>query len=412
MAQALKCTHCGAVLKPKNPIAAGKKVKCPKCEKAFVVEDEEEPEEEEAEEEAEKDEDEEESSEDEGDGDEDADGGGDDEEADEDEDEKPKKKGKEDTKAKKKKGKADDDDDDDDDDDEKPKKKKGGSGLLLGIIGGVLLLCCVGCGGVGFAFQVAIKEAIGFGEKVSKAIEKDLKAIEKDLKAIDKKVADGKVDTKPLALKPDFTMTAVDFAQAFRENEETANKKYTGKVIEITGVLLTGDASVARFGQEGKLGVVLDGLGGRLNIPIQASDHARVYRLSREQKLKVVAPYQTNFGAIISFEMGTLTEIEKSKAIEISSENLVKEYLKDSLDADGKFRDKTVLITGEVIDLQKDTAKLKGDAGVAVLLKDLGRFEGQKLQKGMPATVRADWVRFDAGKKEVAVASFVVVDKK
>ena len=44
----IQCTNCGAILKTANPIAPGKKVKCPKCEKPFVVkaEDEEEKEEE------------------------------------------------------------------------------------------------------------------------------------------------------------------------------------------------------------------------------------------------------------------------------------------------------------------------------------------------------------------------------
>lgn len=42
MAQSIKCTHCGAVMKSANPIPAGKKVKCPKCGQAFAVEAEKE----------------------------------------------------------------------------------------------------------------------------------------------------------------------------------------------------------------------------------------------------------------------------------------------------------------------------------------------------------------------------------
>ena len=37
---AITCTNCGAVLKTKDPIPPGKKVKCPKCMQAFVVQDE------------------------------------------------------------------------------------------------------------------------------------------------------------------------------------------------------------------------------------------------------------------------------------------------------------------------------------------------------------------------------------
>ena len=42
MAHSIKCTHCGSVLKSANPVPAGKKVKCPKCAKVFVVAEEEE----------------------------------------------------------------------------------------------------------------------------------------------------------------------------------------------------------------------------------------------------------------------------------------------------------------------------------------------------------------------------------
>ena len=38
----IKCTNCGAILKTQNPIAPGKKVKCPKCSEAFVVQADEE----------------------------------------------------------------------------------------------------------------------------------------------------------------------------------------------------------------------------------------------------------------------------------------------------------------------------------------------------------------------------------
>jgi hypothetical protein len=37
MAVTIKCTHCGATIKSAKPVPAGKKVKCPKCAKPFVV---------------------------------------------------------------------------------------------------------------------------------------------------------------------------------------------------------------------------------------------------------------------------------------------------------------------------------------------------------------------------------------
>jgi len=187
---AIKCTNCGAVLKTKDPIAPGKKVKCPKCAQPFVV-----PEEEEeaagAEEEA---------------GDEEDQpkkkpakaSKGDDDDGDDDDDEKPKKK----------KGKGDDDDDDGD---EKSKKKGGSSTMIIIIVVVVLvLLCCCGCGGVGAVFRAAILGAIGLGETivikdVPKDFGKDVKDF-KDLKDIFKDMSkDFKDITKDKKKKASLT---------------------------------------------------------------------------------------------------------------------------------------------------------------------------------------------------------------
>ena len=88
MVQSIKCIHCGAVMKTANPVAPGKKVKCPKCAKVFAV-----PEEEEAEDEVE-------------------DSAGAEQAADEQPTKKPDKKAKD----------ADDADDEPEEDDGKPKK--------------------------------------------------------------------------------------------------------------------------------------------------------------------------------------------------------------------------------------------------------------------------------------------------
>jgi phage FluMu protein Com len=111
MAQSIKCTHCGAVMKTANPIAPGKKVKCPKCSQPFVVQaEEEEP------------------------------AGAAEEKGDDDLafNEPPKAK---------KKGKASDDDAGDDGTKKPPAKK--GKGLLIGLLVGGLLLTCCCCGGGG-----------------------------------------------------------------------------------------------------------------------------------------------------------------------------------------------------------------------------------------------------------------------
>ncbi|MFW5820193.1 MAG: OB-fold protein [Bacteroidota bacterium] len=49
-------------------------------------------------------------------------------------------------------------------------------------------------------------------------------------------------------VNPDYSITAEELYYEFSENEETANEKYTGKVIQVTGILkdkgITSDTSL------------------------------------------------------------------------------------------------------------------------------------------------------------------------
>ena len=153
----ITCTNCGAVLKTQNPIAPGKKVKCPKCSEAFVVQAEE-PEPEIPKKKKPVPEPEPEDDED----------GGAFKNMDDavDESPKPKKRGK--TSA------EDDEDADEDaeDGDEKPAKKKKSNKTLYIILGVVasLLLCCM-CGG-GFGFYVVSQPE--FKENFDKGMQQEL----------------------------------------------------------------------------------------------------------------------------------------------------------------------------------------------------------------------------------------------
>ncbi len=136
----ITCTHCNAVLKTKDPIPPGKKVKCPKCAQAFVVQAEEAP--------ADVDEPEEKE--------EAAEGAGEEE-------------------AKPKKGKAaasDDDAEAGDGDGDEGTAKKGQGGdkksnktIIYIIVAAVVLFCCCPsiCGTVYSIFAGAINAALGIG---------------------------------------------------------------------------------------------------------------------------------------------------------------------------------------------------------------------------------------------------------
>jgi DNA-directed RNA polymerase subunit RPC12/RpoP len=111
------CTHCGAKIKLKNSVSAGKKIRCPKCDKFFVVKDEV--------------------------------------DLDDEGDEQP---------AKKK--------------DPRGKTGKGNSLLLVGGIVGVLLVCCTCGGGSGLGWL--FRDNLGFGDSNRVVKAKDDKVLDRE----------------------------------------------------------------------------------------------------------------------------------------------------------------------------------------------------------------------------------------
>ena len=127
----ITCTNCGAVLKTQTAIPAGKKVKCPKCTQPFVVQAAAAPEPAQPEPNPFAT---------------DADDSG------------PTAKAGDET-EKSDKGDAG--------------KKKSKTGLIIGIVAAVLLLCCcpASCTGIYFAFSSAINTALGIGDAAKKAVD-------------------------------------------------------------------------------------------------------------------------------------------------------------------------------------------------------------------------------------------------
>src|ERR1043166_544397 len=162
------CTKCGAVLKTAKPLAPGKKVNCPKCSKAFVVEDEKEKEEEPdvvavpVEDEDEKDEEESEA----------VAVPVEDESVDQKPDKQQSKSPKSEAKDAREEAPA-----------AKPKKpaskpaakggkgrksdepaKKGSAGVLVGVLAGVLVVSCIGCSCTGFFLRGMITGWLGWSD--------------------------------------------------------------------------------------------------------------------------------------------------------------------------------------------------------------------------------------------------------
>jgi phage FluMu protein Com len=409
MAATVVCTHCGAKLTLKSAIAPGKKVNCPKCKKAFVVEDDEEPEDEET--------------------------------AAESGDEAPPPKKQK--KAAKKDDDEPDDDHADDDDDEKPAKKKkpepkkkSSAGLILGIVGVLLLCCCGGTGGgvwYSWAWFGASTVVIKDAGKNKDAIAADGKPkLDNDTKDKDKiadKLKDKSKDkdkTKgPDLSKPEFVTTAEQFSAEFAKDFDAAYKKYSPKLVEFTGeasgITIRRDIfdkkkQILKLYVKGEPNAGKTGFKNTLYLTVAPSDFPIAYRIADGQKVKIVARFVTYTGKEqLGFADGKITELTKSNILEVSSEELATEFEKSPAEAAKKFAKKQILVSGEVVEFKKLAAighetTLKGKGKTAVWFyvgpDDCG--ENERVKVGANVVVRTGICKYEAFRNRVILENIMV----
>src|SRR5262245_54535816 len=96
-------------------------------------------------------------------------------------------------------------------------------------------------------------------------------------------------------LKPDFTLTVVEFSREFLKDDKEAGKKYGGKVVEITGEVAnvsTPDAGKTAVVQlEGAKKKETDIVGVLVQSPLQPAFTRTGLWLSRKQKVKLTGEY-------------------------------------------------------------------------------------------------------------------------
>jgi WD40 repeat protein/DNA-directed RNA polymerase subunit M/transcription elongation factor TFIIS len=159
MAHSIECPKCSAVLKTSNPIAPGKKLKCPKCSKSFIIEAQDN--EIESESEAVQKNDEQEGFED---------------TEDEDTEDSHARKGKDHDRDGRRNAKSD----------RETRKARSSALTWIVTIAGAFLVTCFACSGVGWLYRDLISQTIGLDEGIAKKAEPDNK---KDGKEKDKPAA-------------------------------------------------------------------------------------------------------------------------------------------------------------------------------------------------------------------------------
>jgi len=324
MPHSVKCTNCGAILKSQNPIAAGKKIKCPKCAKPFVVEPEEEDEKEPEEEEA---------------GADSADGV----EEETEEEEKPRAK---------KPARASDDDDEEDDEDDGPKKKgkddnkskKKSSATMIIVIVVVLFFCCCGCSGGGWF----LRGMLGLGELFSKKLIEDL---DKKEKIADK--ARDKDGPKVVGPVPVFVDTAVKLTKDVLDDQKIATEKYQNQLVEVSGQILMINSNI-QFTIRGE-----KNRGCNVSCVVPVGDEHFVKPLFKDLMVSVTGKVTSITPTDIRIENCKVTNLEPGRkpdlnpSVNVSADQLAQEIDNDRKNFAKKYAGQEVIVKGTVEEVLK-----------------------------------------------------------
>ncbi len=196
------------------------------------------------------------------------------------------------------------------------------------------------------------------------------------------------------ARKPDYSLTAEAFSKEFIDNLEKANKKYEGKVIELTGEVQDVSKDTIRRVVVNLVGAKKDpkdAVGVSVLGVLAPAYYARGVLLSPKQKVKLTGDFGQGFRSFVSTGNCTLEELSKSEALQVRAEDLVKDFTKDLQAARKKYTDKWVVVSGQVDDLTKkggfNYAKLKGDGKLRVSVT-MGGDELAHLKKGEDVRLR------------------------
>jgi hypothetical protein len=189
--------------------------------------------------------------------------------------------------------------------------------------------------------------------------------------------------------KPDFEVTAESIAKEFMTDAKAAGAKYDKKYVEVTGEVNRveqGDAFTFKGAKKDK-GNFDDAWVGCY---VLSEDAPKSAQLSEGQKVKVVGKFKELRGPTVTLNDCKVFELEPSKLLMLSAEDVAKEFEKDAKAATGKYKEKHAVVSGMLEDVREGSRpfaifKGTGKTRVAVEMK---QGEGSRLKKGQSTTVR------------------------
>jgi len=214
--------------------------------------------------------------------------------------------------------------------------------------------------------------------------------------------------------EPDYVMTVQEFRAEFERNSKTAEEKYTGKVLEIAGTVL----STSR--DDADRGMVLLGTGDRLEFwPVCTclfQDRNIAEKVGKKQTVRVRGRYARNF----AFRMlvgCVIVEKGPETLVHITAEQLAREYTADSEACEAQYKDRTLIVSGEISAVKTDENKvkfveLKGDGTTVIEVRhvDLGGKWPVDYKVGDKARMVADMLTIRNEKGLLVVIMDVALD--
>lgn len=269
--------------------------------------------------------------------------------------------------------------DDDDEDDDRP-SRRGGRGqpkknalpLILGILGGVLLLCGGGCAGAYFGF---LKPAAERAKALNDAKQQELDELMRR-----EQEAMTRANARPGPQKPADPNTAGDPVPVatLTADELVANvARYRGKVVVVTGTV---DKFGTGDGIHGLGGMTLRGGKNRtpINCSFDRSFSATPPKFDDRVEIRGEVAAASNDVQVQLFKCaltkpptaGKPAEAPPAppkppaddKVIEVTAADLLAEYARDEKAAHAKYRAKTIKVTGDVKQATANQVVLAGKA--------------------------------------------------
>jgi len=234
---------------------------------------------------------------------------------------------------------------------------------------------------LGLAFLVSVLLAAGCG---------------KDPPAPVNKNGSGDAGKDKTADKVDFTLTSEQLAKDYETDSAAANKKYTGKWVEVEGpmqfvlVLPGGDVNISLVG----FNPDPNKFGGHTvrGIP-PAEEREKLKGLVPGQKVKLKGKVDRANAGFIELVPCALVAIGPDPAIPVTADQLTEAYAKDTKAADAKYKGKWVFVEGVVLELRPEET--------SVILAGAGKKDGKALRvsASYPDNRKEDFLALKKGDK-------------